>query len=114
MRQQQIHRLRHIVAELTARLPEAERDSHEVREMSSYGCLTQMHVVRLLAPNLETEDQLKDIDFSPEGVRARRRAGYENTRAVVAKAPWTADVDPLQGFVLHEAEAGEMTANVRS
>lgn len=108
LRQQQIHRLRHIVAELARRIPEAERASDEVRELASYGCLTQMHVVRLLAPNLETEDQYKDIDFSPEGISARRQAGYENTKAVIALAPWTAPVDPLQGFVLHEARAGEM------
>jgi NTE family protein len=108
VRQQQIHRLRHIVAELVARLPEAERATATVRELAGYGCLTQMHVVRLLAPNLDSEDQFKDIDFSPDGVAARRRAGYENTRAVLAKAPWTAEVDPLQGFVLHEAQAGQM------
>ena len=110
LRQQQIHRLRHIVAELAARLPEADRASPEVRELASYGCLTQMHVVRLLAPNLEREDQYKDIDFSPSGVKARRQAGYENTRAVIAQAPWTVPVDPLQGFVLHEAQDGKMTS----
>ena len=112
LRQQQIHRLRHIVAELSARLPEEERAKPEVREFASYGCLTQMHVVRLLAPNLDTEDQFKDIDFSPAGISARRKAGYENTRAVIARAPWTAEVDPLQGFVLHEAEAGEVMPEV--
>jgi len=112
MRQQQIHRLRHIVAELAARLPEEERAKPEVREFAGYGCLTQMHVVRLLAPNLETEDQYKDIDFSPAGISARRKAGYENTRAVIARAPWTAEVDPLQGFVLHEAQGGEMAPRV--
>ena len=52
-RQKQIHRLRHIIAELSARLPEAERKTDLVKEMASYGCLTQMHVVRLLAPPLE-------------------------------------------------------------
>jgi NTE family protein len=49
-RQKQIHRLRHIIAELAMRLPESERESNLVHEMASYGCLTRMHVVRLLAP----------------------------------------------------------------
>ena len=107
VRQQQIHRMRHIIAELAARLPLSERAKPEVEEMAGYGCLTQMHVVRLLAPHLEGEDHFKDIDFSPEGIKARWRAGYENTRTVIARAPWNDPVDPLEGFVLHEAVGGE-------
>jgi Patatin phospholipase len=57
-------------AELTARLPKEERDSEPVREMAGYGCLTRMHVVRLLAPRLEGEDHTKDIDFSHRHLRA--------------------------------------------
>lgn len=103
MRQQQIHRLRHIVAELAARLPPEERQKPEVDDMAGYGCLTQMHVVRLLAPPLEGESHTKDIDFSAGGVASRWKSGYENTKAMVARAPWTDPVDPLEGFVLHEA-----------
>ena len=33
-----------------------------------YGCATRMHVVRLLAPQLECETHTKDIDFSPKGI----------------------------------------------
>ena len=44
-----------------------------------------MHVVRLLAPGLEGEDGNKDIDFSSAGIAARWRAGYENTKAVIAR-----------------------------
>ena len=110
IRQQQIHRLRHIVSELAARLPPEERAKPEVDEMAGYGCLTQMHVVRLLAPAVRGEDQYKDIDFSPHGIATRWRAGYDNTREVVARAPWTDPVDPLEGFVLHEAVAGKERA----
>jgi NTE family protein len=102
MRQKQIHRLRHVIAELAARLPEAERQRPEVREMAAYGCLTRMHVMRLLAPRLDREDHTKDIDFSREGIRARWRVGYEDTRAVLSLAPWEKDVDPIEGFYLHE------------
>src|SRR3954447_16505575 len=63
-RQRQIHRLRHVVAELTKLLPEADRASETVRALAAYGCLTRMHVIRLLAPPLEGEDHSKDIDFS--------------------------------------------------
>jgi len=107
-RQKQIHKLRHIIAELSARLSPEAREDAAVREMSSYGCLTRMHVVRLLAPPLAGEDHTKDIDFSPEGIRARWEAGHAETSRVLAQAPWTRDVDPLEGFVLHEARGGEM------
>ena len=109
VRQQQIHHMRHIIAELAARLPAEERAKPEVEDMAGYGCLTQMHVVRLLAPGLEGENHFKDIDFSPAGIKARWTAGYENTRAAVAKAPWNAPADPLEGFVLHEANGGVWT-----
>ncbi|MBS0641777.1 MAG: patatin-like phospholipase family protein [Acetobacteraceae bacterium] len=112
VRQKQLHRMRHIIAELAARLPDAERAKPEVEDMAGYGCLTQMHVVRLLAPGLEGEDGHKDIDFSPAGIAARWRAGYENTRAVIARAPWLDPVDPLEGFVLHEARGAETMETV--
>ena len=52
-----------------------------MRELAGYGCLTRMHVVRLLAPRLDNEDHTKDVDFSPSGIRKRWEAGYEKTRA---------------------------------
>ncbi len=107
-RQRQIHKLRHIIGELAKQLPENLATNNAVREMTSYGCLTQMHVVRLLAPNLAGEDHFKDIDFSPEGIRARWDAGYLDTSRVLARAPWTNPHDPLEGFVLHEAHAGQL------
>ena len=108
-RQRQIHRLRHVVAELTKLLPEADRASEPVRALAAYGCLTRMHVIRLLAPPLEGEDHSKDIDFSPAGIRRRWDTGYADTQRVLAQAPWTADFDPLEGFILHEAAGGVMT-----
>jgi len=48
----------------------------------------------------------KDIDFSPQGIRARWEAGYAHTRRVLEQQPWTHPVDPLEGFILHETEAG--------
>jgi NTE family protein len=107
-RQRQLHRLRHIVAELSALVPEGRRRDNLVAEMASYGCLTRMHVVRLLAPALDHEDHAKDIDFGPEGIRQRREAGYRHTIATLKQAPWRAAVDATEGFILHEACGGEM------
>jgi NTE family protein len=103
-RQKQLHRLRHVIAELARRLPPSERESAETRELAAYGCLTRMHVVRLLAPALAREDHTKDIDFSREGVRRRREFGREDTLRALDSAPWEQPFDPLEGFILHEIE----------
>jgi NTE family protein len=105
-RQKQLHRLRHVVSELVKLMPEAERKSNIVRDLAEYGCLTRMHVVRLLAPTIDGEDHMKDIDFSPAGICARWEAGYADTRAVIAKTPWRGEFDPIEGVILHEARAG--------
>jgi NTE family protein len=63
---------------------------------------------RLVSPPLAGEDHSKDIDFSASGIRLRWEAGYTDTAKVLAQAPWASDVDPLEGFILHETEAGRM------
>ena len=103
-KQAQLHRLRHVISEMTARLPKEEREKAEVREMAAYGCLTKMHVVRLLAPRLEGEDHTKDIDFSRSGIRARWEAGYLDAQQVLKQQPWQADVDAREGFYLHDLQ----------
>jgi NTE family protein len=105
-RQKQLHRLRHVVSELVQRMPEDDRRSNVVRDLADYGCLTRMHVVRLLAPALNGEDHMKDIDFSAAGICARWEAGLADTSAVIEKAPWHGEFDPIEGVILHEARAG--------
>ena len=107
-RQRQIHKLRHVIATMADMLPPERRNALDAKELAGYGCLTQMHVVRLLAPPLAGEGHLKDIDFSPEGIRSRWDAGYLDTSRVLAAKPWAKPCDPLEGFLLHEARAGEM------
>ena len=104
-RQKQIHRLRHVIRELVKSLPPERRDSPECRELASWGCGTTMHVVRLLAPALDGEDYLKDLDFSAAGIRFRCEAGFSDARRVIERAPWDAPVDPMEGVVVHELSA---------
>jgi NTE family protein len=113
VKQKQLHRLRHVIAELAARLPPEERAQPEVVAMAAYGCLTQMHVVRLLAPGVAGETHLKDIDFSPAGIAERWDAGHRHTTEVLARAPWTETVGPLEGLILHEAASGHMVGPAR-
>jgi len=103
-RQEQAHRLRHIITELAARMPDDIRQSDGIRALTAYGCPTRMHVVRLLAPQLERENHTKDVDFSPSGIKQRWHAGYIHTRRALERKPWQGEFDPLAGVILHEED----------
>ncbi len=101
-RQKQIHHLRHIIRELAKKLPEPQRSAADVRELASWGCGTTMHVVRLIAPQIDGEDHTKDIDFTPGGIRARWQAGFADAKRMLKRAPWEKPVDPTEGVIIHD------------
>ncbi|MBV1705928.1 MAG: patatin-like phospholipase family protein [Hyphomicrobiales bacterium] len=101
-RQKQLHRLRHIITEIAGYLPEDALKDGRVRKLKSFGCATRMHVVRLVAAPLPGEDHTKDIDFTREGIAARRRAGREDAERALDAQPWNGEFDPMEGFILHE------------
>ena len=101
-RQRQVHKLRHVVSELVKFIPDGDRNHPVVKDLAEYGCKTQMHVVRLLAPRLDNENHTKDIDFSPNGIRLRWEAGYADTMRALQRAAWDDDCDPLEGVILHD------------
>ena len=101
LRQKQLHRLRHVIRQLSNELPAARRKDPRVQELAAWGCSTTMHVAHLIAPRLDAEDQTKDIDFTPAGVRARREAGYADALRMIERAPWEAPTDPIEGVVEH-------------
>ena len=104
-RQKQIHHLRRVIRELSKSLSTEKQGTSECRELASWGCGTTMHVVRLLAPALEGEDCMKDLDFSAGGIRFRREAGFADTRHMIERAPWDKPVDPIEGVIVHELSA---------
>ena len=110
-RQKQLHRLRHVIAELARGLPAKARSGAGGRRLAAFGCTTRMHVVRLLSPAIAGEDHTKDIDFSAAGIGGRWEAGHADTLRVLEQRPWTRQVDPLEGLVLHETEAGRLVGD---
>jgi NTE family protein len=100
--QRQVHKLRHVISELVKLIPEDARKDPLVKDLAEYGCLTRMHVVRLLAPRLDNQNHTKDIDFSPTGIRLRWEAGYADTIRALQRSPWDDACDPLEGVILHE------------
>jgi NTE family protein len=106
VRQGEAHRLRHVITELLKYIPEEAKRDPMVKELAGYSCRTRMHVVRLLAPRLDNESHIKDIDFSPAGICARWEAGYANTARALEAQAWLDDCDPLAGVILHEPREG--------
>jgi NTE family protein len=102
-RQQQIHRMRHIIRELAQYIPEDKRGEAEVKRMLGYGCATVMHLLPLHAPKLEGEGNAKDIDFTGTGIDARRAAGYADTLRVLKEKPWEHCADTEDGIIIHGA-----------
>jgi NTE family protein len=99
LRQKQLHRLRHVIRELSKQIPASRRDTAHCRELAAWGCSTTMHVAHLVAPRLADEDHTKDIDFTPSGLRARREAGYADTARMIERAPWRRPADPIEGVI---------------
>ncbi len=100
-KQKQIHRLRHVIRELTKELPPSRRADPHVQELATWGCGTTMHVAHLIAPRIDGEDHTKDIDFTASGIGARREAGYADTRRMIERSPWHAPTDPIEGVIEH-------------
>jgi NTE family protein len=103
--QKDIHRLRHVVRELAKQIPASKRNGPLCRDLAAYGCGTTMHIVRLLAPTLDSEDFFKDIDFTRQGIRSRWQAGFSDTMSVIERRPWEAPADPIEGVIVHEVSA---------
>jgi len=100
-RQRQIHRLRHVIRELEAWIPEPMRTTQAVEDLLAWGCGTTMQVIELDAPSFGDDDLHKDIDFSPTGIERRRAAGYDDTRRMIERAPWREPMDPMEGIAVY-------------
>jgi NTE family protein len=105
VRQQETHKLRHVITQLLKYVPEEEKNDPLLKELAGYSCKTRMHVVRLVSPRLATESHTKDIDFSVKGIRRRWEAGYAETVRALEAQPWIGEFGLLEGVVLHELMA---------
>jgi NTE family protein len=100
-KQKQIHRLRHVIRELSKEMTPAKAANAHIKELTAWGCGTTVHVAHLVAPRISGEDQSKDIDFSTAGITARREAGYADTLRMIERSPWQGEWDPIEGVIEH-------------
>ena len=101
-RQQEKHELRHVIRALHQLMPKEIATRPEVEHLAAHGCHTQMHIVRLLAPHLATDDRFRDIDFTRGNIETRWQAGLEAGERMLAERPWTNPGDALHGVVIHD------------
>jgi NTE family protein len=114
VRQQETHKLRHVITQLLEYVPEEEKNDPLLKELAGYSCKTRMHVVRLVAPRLDNESHTKDIDFSVKGIRQRWTAGFADTMRALEQRPWIGKFGLLDGVVLHEPlPEGQPVAEVK-
>ena len=111
-RQEHIHQLRHMVRELINRMPEAQRETPEIKEMAGYGCGTLMHIVQLNAAPLQHEDYLRDLDFTQEGIQGRWQAGYADTIRTLQRKPWETPIDPMVGVAVYNSDGMDATSSL--
>jgi NTE family protein len=108
-RHKELRRLRKLIADLCHRADTLDELMRARSEQQA--CEVQIHIVRLLAPRLPQDGQQKYLDFSRESIAARWAAGLADMRGVLAEAPWTRPVDPDEGIIVHETQAGVTTAS---
>jgi len=97
-----MHNLRRAIMALWDRLPpEAQKDPH-LNELGDLGCVTTMHIVRLVHRSEPGELASKDYEFSADSVREHRAAGYRDALAVLQNPTWLEPVPPDVGVVVHE------------
>jgi NTE family protein len=93
-------------------MPEAQRETPEVKEIAGYGCGTLMHIVRLNAAPLEHEDYLRDLDFSRDGIQRRWQAGYADTLRTPERKPWEVPIDPMVGVAVFDSDGAVATSSL--
>jgi len=105
-----MHNLRRAIMALWDRLPpEAQKEPH-LNELGDLGCITTIHIVRLVHRSEPGELASKDYEFSAESVREHKAAGYRDAMAMLRNPTWLEPVPPDVGIVVHEPPRARDTA----
>jgi NTE family protein len=97
-----MHNLRRAIMALWDQLPpDAQKDSH-LNQLGDLGCVTTMHIVRLVHRSEPGELASRDYEFSADSVREHRTAGYRDALAMLEKPTWLEPAPPDVGVIVHE------------
>ena len=98
----QMHNLRRAIMALWNQLPPAAQKDPHLNELADLGCVTTMHIVRLVHRSEPGELASKDYEFSADSVREHRAAGYRDAIAMLQNPTWLEPAPPDVGVIVHE------------
>ena len=102
-RQAQTHRLRHVIKELSSIFPRGPNARGRAR-VDRLGCLTRMHVVRLLAPRHRKRGPHQGRRLHVVGHQEALAGWLRQTSKRSSRRRGKREVDPLEGVFLHEPQ----------
>ena len=79
-----------------------EEFAAQFKELAGRGCGTTIHLVEINAQPLPGETNARDYDFSRRAIEARWQAGYDDTKRMIARQPWTDPIDPVTNVTVYE------------
>jgi NTE family protein len=104
-RQAELHRMRHVVRELTEMLPEDCKNSPRAKDLADWGCGTKIHLVEINAQPIDGETNSRDYDFSRAAIKARWGAGYADTCRMIERRPWDNPIDPSMDVAVYASDS---------
>jgi NTE family protein len=99
---QRLQDLQRAVRALSEALPPAARKDKALRPLIELGCDHTINVVHLIMKALPSDQYFKDIDFSPETIRARWQAGVHDCERALRHKAWLQPLPPHAGLIVHE------------
>jgi NTE family protein len=96
------HRLRRMIRNLRAKVPEHLLSEDELRELDKVGTDTTMHIVRLAYAGRDWQMASKDINFSKGSIEWRWEQGYQDAMRAIENGAWRAEAPEGAGVLVHE------------
>jgi NTE family protein len=94
--------MRRAIEILSSRLPEKDRSDPAFKRLTTLGCGSCIHIVRLIMKALPTDDHNKDIDFAKSRLVERWQAGLHDAKRALHHKSWLAPLPEHIGMVIHE------------
>lgn len=101
---QKLQNLRRAVRLLGRRLDERSAADPGIKALLAMGCDARIDVVHLVMQSQPGEDSWRDIDFTPERLDARWKAGVADARKMLARAPWREPLAEDTGMRVHSLQ----------
>jgi NTE family protein len=94
--------LRLAIQALAQHIPTNKRNNPEIKNLLNQALAPKVNIVRLIMKALPQDDQLKDIDFSPETISLRWQAGQMDIDRMMKHKAWLKPLAANVNLAVHE------------